>query len=279
MKIEKINPHGYCGGVIKALNTTLEAINSAPKPIYMIGKVIHNDIVCNELEKQGLIIKTNEKCDAINEIENGTVIFTAHGTDEKLIDIANNKNLNVINTVCSKVSIIHRNIKKHLESHTILYIGVKSHPECEAILSISNDIILINDVNDLNLLDKSKKYYITNQTTLSLLKLNSLYDYAKNNFKDITIDNKICLATTKRQEGVLNTNADFIIVVGDKKSSNTNELYNLSKQKCDSILVSECSEITNINLSQYNNIKITSGASTPEYIVDEIIEFINKTYL
>ncbi len=279
MKIEKINPHGYCGGVIRALELVNNAINNATKPIYMIGKVIHNDIVCSDLEAQGVIIKTNNKIDAINEINSGTVIFTAHGTSDIAFEIAKRKKLNIIDTTCIKVKLVHENIKKQLDKRTILYIGVSNHPECDAVLSLSNNIILINNVNDLKRLDNSKSYYITNQTTLSLYKIKEIYDFASTNFSDIIIDNKICMSTTKRQEAVINSIADCIIVVGDKKSSNTNELYNISKSKCDSFLVSNVTEIKSINFSKYKNIKITSGASTPEYLVDEIIEYLNKNYL
>lgn len=279
MKITKINPHGYCGGVTRALKLAYDALDTAEKPIYMIGKIIHNDIVCADLESKGIIIKTNDKFEAINEVNSGTVIFTAHGISNDLINIAINKKLNVIDTTCSKVTSVHKNIKNNLEDCTILYIGVDKHPECEAVLSISNNIILIKDIKDLYNLDKTKKYYITNQTTLSLFKIKDIYEYAKTNFKDIFIDNKICLATTKRQEAVMTVESDCVIVVGDKKSSNTNELYNISKTICDSYLISEYSEIVDIDLSKYLDIKITSGASTPEYIVDELIEYLNKTYL
>lgn len=271
MKIHKINPHGYCGGVIRALKLANEAIKNN-KNIYMLGKIIHNDIVCEELKNKGIIIKTNNKDEAIDEINFGTVIFTAHGTDEKLIEKAKKKNLNIIDTTCTKVNIIKNNIKKNFDK-TILYIGVANHPECEAILSISNDIILINNIDDLKILNKDIQYYVTNQTTLSLLKLKDIYTYLEENFNNVIIDNKICLATTQRQLAVLNTTADYIIVVGDKASSNTNELYNIASSKCDSILVSNLSELLTIDITKYNNVKITSGASTPEYLVDEIIEY------
>lgn len=279
MKIEKINPHGYCGGVVHALRQATDAINTNNKPIYMIGKIIHNDIVCANLEQQGIIIKTNNKLDAINEINSGTVIFTAHGTNDNIIELARSKNLNIIDTTCKKVTLIKDNIKKHLNTHNILYIGVKNHPECEAILSLNKDIILIEDLSNLIYLDKNRSYYITNQTTLSLLKLKEIYEYAKNNFPNAIIDNKICLATTQRQEAVLNTDADCIVVVGDKKSSNTNELHTVAKTKCDSYLVSSYSELQMYDFSKYENIKVTSGASTPEYITDEVIDFLTKNYL
>lgn len=279
MKIEKINPHGYCGGVVRALKLAFDSIKNNNEPIYMIGKIIHNDIVCSKLEDEGIIIKTNDKLDAINEIDNGTVIFTAHGIDNKIIQKAKDKNLNVIDTTCTKVTIIQKNIMKHINTHKILYIGVHKHPECEAVLSLNKDIILIKDVNDLLNLDKETKYYITNQTTLSLIKLKEIYDYILSNFSNALIDNKICLATTQRQTAVLECDADCIIVVGDKNSSNTKELHTVAKTKCDSYLISEYTEIVNVDLSKYKNIKLTSGASTPEYTLDEVINYLNKTYL
>lgn len=271
MKIEKINPHGYCGGVTYALKLANKYTHK--ENVYMIGKIIHNDIVCNDLEKKGIKIKTNSRIDAINEINEGTVIFTAHGTDESIIELAKSKNLEVVDTTCMKVNVIKKNIKKHLETSTVLYIGVENHPECDAVLSLSKDIILINSIDDLKKLNYKNSYYVTNQTTLSLLKLKELYSYIENNFDNAFIDNKICLATTQRQQAVLNCEADCIIVIGDKQSSNTKELYNIALTKCDSYLISSYKEI-NIDFSKYKNIKITSGASTPEYLVDEVIDFI-----
>lgn len=279
MKIEKINPHGYCGGVKRALSMVYQAIDKEEQPIYLIGKVIHNDIVCRDLESKGVLIKTNDKLEAINEIQSGTVIFTAHGTDQFIIDKAKEKNLNVIDTTCAKVSIIQKKIAQYLKSHKVLYIGVLNHPECTAVLSLSKEIILIKDIDDLKELDVNSSYYITNQTTLSSLKLTELYKHIETNFSNVVIDNKICLATTQRQNAVLRSDADCILVVGDKKSSNTNELHNVALTICDSFLISEYSEIISIDLSKYKNVKITSGASTPEYVIDELIEYLNKIYL
>lgn len=281
MTISKLNPHGYCGGVTNALNKAKNALGNpnTKKPIYMIGKIIHNDIVCKTLEKEGIIIlNSNDKFNAINVIKSGTIIFTAHGIDDKLIEKATFQGLDVIDTTCNKVRIIKENIKKNITSHSIIYIGVKNHPECEAVLSISENIILVTCLEDLFSLDKNQKYYVTNQTTLSLLKIDELYKYISSNFSDVLIDNKICLATTQRQQAVLDCTADCIIIVGDKQSSNTKELYNISCTKCPSFLVSECSELFDIDLSSFSDIKITSGASTPEYLVDEIIEYISNTY-
>lgn len=281
MIISKINPHGFCGGVINALSKAHKAVDNVntKKPIYMIGKIIHNDIVCNDLISKGIIIKNSNKYDAIKEIDFGTVIFSAHGIDSKLIDEATSKGLDVIDTTCSKVNIVKKNISKHIDTRTILYIGVKNHPECDAILSISKDIILISDVNDLVSLDNTKSYYITNQTTLSLFKIKDLYEYVEVNFSDVIVDNKICLATTTRQQAIIDTIADCIIVVGDKNSSNTNELFNIASSKCDSILISCFNELDKKDFSMYNDIKVTSGASTPEYLVDEVIDFLEKNYL
>lgn len=278
MKIEKINPHGYCGGVINALKLTTSSLNEI-KPIYMLGKIIHNDIVCAELEKMGIIIKTNNKYDALNEINSGTVIFTAHGISDDLLNIAQKKNLNIINATCPKVTIIRNNIKKYINECDVLYFGVPNHPECEAVLSISNNIYLVTSINDLFKLDKSKKYYVTNQTTLSLVKLKDIYDYVKDNFSNAIIDNTICLATTQRQQALLKCTADCIITVGDKRSSNTKELFNIAQSKCTSYLISNVNEIKDIDFKIYKNIKLTSGASTPEYLLDEVYNYLIKNYL
>ncbi len=279
MKIEKINPQGFCGGVKNAIKLANDALKKYDKPIYMLGKIIHNDIVCKEFEKQGYIINLEDKSKFIERMNSGTVLFTAHGVDDTIINNALDKGLNVIDTTCPKVKIIHNKIKENILNNTILYVGVKGHPECEGVLSLSKDIILITKLEDLESLDKEINYYVTNQTTLSLLNLEKLYSYISNNFNNAIIDNKICLATTNRQKAVIECEADCIIVVGDSKSSNTNELYNIASTKCDSYLVDSVNKLNNIDFSKYCNIKITSGASTPEYITDEVYKYLITTYI
>ncbi len=285
MKIIKLTPQGFCGGVKYALNILDNALSdeNVKKPIYLLGNIIHNHYVIDEYKNKGIItLNTKEKSrlELLNEINDGTVILSAHGTPKEIKKIALDKGLNVIDAVCPNVKLIHQKIEDKLkQGYKVIYIGTKKHPECEGVLGISNDIILASSLEDIdNLNITSNLLYVTNQTTLSKYDLANIFDKIINKYPFAIIDDKICNATTVRQEAVMNQEiVDLCIVVGDMASSNTTKLAKISQEKgiktifCESLKDLDINELKNIN-----SISITSGASTPGYLVDEIIEHLNK---
>ena len=284
MKINKITPQGYCGGVINALKIVNEAIldSSIKKPIYMLGNIIHNKHVVNDLKNKGIIVledKSKTRLELLETIDSGTVIFTAHGVSPLVYEKAKQKGLNIINAVCPNVNIVHKNIINYLNNgYKCLYIGTKNHPECEGVLEISNDIIFISSIFDIDFLNlNTNKIYVTNQTTLSKYDLKDIYDKLINKYPNIIIDNKICNATTIRQEAMANQEkVDLCIVVGDKESSNTKKLASVSQNIAGikTILCEDLNSLDKNELENINSVSISSGASTPNYIVDEIIEYL-----
>ena len=285
MIINKLKPQGFCGGVNTALKKLDEAINnpSTLKPIYLLGSIIHNEHIINEYKNKGVILiedKNKTRLELLNEIKEGTVVFSAHGVSPKVYEKAKLLGLNIIDTTCANVSIIHTKITEHLNiGYTCIYIGNNHHPECEGILGISDDIILVSNQNDINNLKISNdKIYITNQTTLSLFDINDLYEALRNKFPNCKIDNKICLATTLRQKAIIDQEkVDMCIIVGDKTSSNTSKLVSTgNKIGIKTILVDNLDDIKKIDFTNVKSISISSGASTPSYLVDEIIEYLEK---
>ncbi len=285
MIINKLNPQGYCNGVKRAINICLEALENpnTKKPIYLLGSVIHNKYVNEEFIKKGAIIledKNKTRYELLDQINEGTIIISAHGVSPKVIAKAKDKNLNIIDTTCPNVSIIHNNIIKYLnEGYTCLYIGTKKHPECEGILEINSNIININNITDINNLNiNNDKIYITNQTTLSIFDTSEIYNELKNKYPNAILDNKICDSTTKRQLAVINQDkVDLCIVVGDKASSNTKKLAQIANNSnINTILVENINDIKDYDFKNINTISITSGASTPSILVDEIIKYIKK---
>ncbi len=285
MIINKLTPQGYCGGVKKAIEIAYQAIDDSlvKKPLYLLGSIIHNQHVIDDLTNKGAIIiedKNRSRAELLDQIKEGTVIFSAHGVAPSVYTKALAKGLNIIDTTCPNVKLIQNKIKTQLEAgYTCLYIGTAKHPECEAILEISKEIILIetkDDITKLNL--KSDKIFITNQTTLSLYDTKIIYETIKKLYPKAIIDNKICQATTIRQQAVLNQKkVDLCIVVGDEKSSNTQKLLSASQRAgIEAILVSDLTALKKYDLSNVKSVSVTSGASTPEYIVDMIIEYLNK---
>ena len=277
MILNKLSPQGYCQGVIKAIKIALDN-NKYPKPIYSLGPLIHNKEMIKELNEHNIITLDSKKTrlEMIDSINKGTIIISAHGVSPKVYEKALSKNLYIVDTTCKYVLKTHEEIKKYLSlGYDIFYIGTKNHPECEGALGISDNIKLITSINDINNLDILDKSIFINQTTLSLYDLKSIHEAILKKNPNVTILNSICMATTLRQKAVIDAKkVDLTIVIGDKSSSNTKKLFELAKLKNEAITIEKVNDLYNYDFSNINEINITSGASTPKYIVDEVISFL-----
>lgn len=285
--LEVISMHGYCFGVKRALNIVVDTMNNneIERPIYLLGNLIHNKIVTNELKNNGIItIESNNRTrfDMLDDIKKGTVIFSAHGISTRVYQKALDKKLNIVDASCKMVKLIHSKVIQYIkDGYSVIYIGKKNHPECEAILEEGNNIYLVTNISDVyNTNIDSDKIYVTNQTTLSSLETKDIYECIKKKYPNAILDNKICNATTERQLALLDQkNKDLIIIVGDILSSNTKSLYKIAKDdlKTEALLIESSEDLKNIDLNKYKNISITSGASCPEEIFNEVIEYIKES--
>lgn len=285
MIVNVIKPQGFCLGVAKALKLVEETIqdSSIPRPIYLLGRIIHNDIVIEKIKEQGVIIldKPNKsKQELLNEIHQGSVIFSAHGVEPKIYEIAQNNGLHIIDASCKYVLSIQEKIKNCLnDNYDVIYIGTKGHPESEAVMGISDKIHFVSKLDEIDsLIIQSSRIFAANQTTLSIYDLEDLLDALKKKFPKMQYDDTICMATTLRQKAmVTQPNADLCIVVGDKKSSNTKKLVEVSQRiaKIPTILISSVDELNKEILDGKNVVNISSGASTPKAVTDEVISFLN----
>ncbi|MBO5711553.1 MAG: hypothetical protein J6R47_01825, partial [Acholeplasmatales bacterium] len=211
MKINKITPQGYCNGVRNAYNTVINILNDpkTKKPVTLLGDLIHNEFVMNELKSLGAIIindKNLSRLEMLDKVNEGTVVFSAHGVSKDVYIKAQKKNLNIIDTTCPYVSVIHNKIEEFTnKDYEIIYLGTKNHPECEGILGSNKHINLVTNLEDINMLNiNNDRIYVTNQTTLSLFDLKEMYDAILKKYPNALIDNKICNATTLRQQAVIN---------------------------------------------------------------------------
>ncbi len=287
MKIIKLIPRGFCKGVtlaIQALENTI--INNPSKNIYSLGWIIHNQDVIDDFISKGVIFLDDTKksrYELINELNdpNAIVVFSAHGTSEEVFELAKRKQINFIDVTCEYVSIIHKIIKDKIKDNEIIYLGKKNHPETIATLSISNKIIFIdldesrnNQIYKQIKIDKSKNYYLLNQTTTSLYDYYEIVKFFKENYTNIIFDNEICNATTKRQEAVINMpdDVDILIVVGDKKSNNSNQLKYIGEHKhIASYLVNNANDLDINWFKNKNKVAITAGTSSPSNKINEVI--------
>lgn len=288
MKVIDLTPRGYCHGVLSALAMVKKVIKteSYPRPIYVLGQIVHNEKITKAFDSYGVISldqKGKTRLEMIEEVNSGTVIFTAHGISEQVINRAKEKGLTFLNATCRDVYKVHKAIKEKLdEGYEIIYIGHRNHPEPEAILAIDSKIYFVEDEKDALLLPnelKDKKVFVTNQTTLSLYDIDSVLKILETKYPNYLFDNEICNATTVRQEAVVNQeDVDLMLVVGDKMSSNSNKLAFVGNKakKIKSHLIGGVEDIDLNWLKGIDSVSVTSGASTPTIVTNEVVEFLKQ---
>ncbi len=283
MEVIKVVPSGYCKGVVNAINKVKQAIRDYPdKQIYILGMLVHNRFVVGGFELHKVITlsdKNKSKSQLLDEIDEGVVVFTAHGIDPKIKQKALDKGLIVVDATCSDVTKNANLCIEHLnDGYDIAYIGKKNHPESDAVLALDEKIHLITNienVNDLNI--SNDKILITNQTTMSINDIEDIIKALLKKFPQAKVVEEICNATRTRQQAVKElTDFDALIVVGDPNSNNTTQLANIGKQTdIKNIYKIENSlELTSINLDNINRIAVTSGASTPNYLTQQVINYL-----
>ncbi len=280
MNVQAIFPRGYCKGVVRAIEIAKEA-STLQQPIYILGMIVHNKFIVDALEDMG--VKTIDKKGAtrtelLDHIDQGTIIITAHGASEDVFTKAKEKGLSVIDASCQDVIRTHELIKQELnQNRDILYIGKSGHPEAEGALGINqNRIHLITSTKDIDQLDPSLSYTMTNQTTMSLYDVYDLCEYAKETLHDVKIAKETCTATKIRQEAIqkIDEDVDLVIIVGDPHSNNTKKLASISNDKFNTIMIESIDDLDLELLMPIQKVAITSGASTPTYLTNQIIEFL-----
>lgn len=289
MEIIKITPRGYCYGVVDAMviarNASLD--KTLPRPIYILGMIVHNKHVTDAFESDGIItLDGPNRLEILEKIETGTVIFTAHGVSPEVKRRAKEKGLVCIDATCPDVENTHSLIRaKKAEGYHVIYIGKKGHPEPEGAVGVAPDIVhLVENMNDVANLDddlKNHKLIVTNQTTMSQWDVKHLMEELEQKYPHIEVHKEICLATQVRQEAVADQagQAEVLIVVGDPKSNNSNRLAQVSKEiaHTEAYRISDISELKLEWLQGKSTIAVTAGASTPTPIVKEVIDYI-KAY-
>lgn len=274
---------GFCFGVENAVNKTKEQLNNK-KSIYCLGELVHNKLVTEELENEGIIF--------IDDISNAKrdVIIRAHGEKKETYDKANKLDLNVIDLTCPKVTKIHKIAEEYSnKGYYILLIGKSNHPEVIGTKSYCGENSdIIEDQSEIEQkLEKiydseNKKLLIISQTTFSLEKFNKIALLIQEKLKndiEIEIKKTICDATRLRQEETkeLSLKVDAMIIIGGKHSSNTNKLYEIAKANCNnSILIENSIELDKEEIKMYKKIGIMAGASTPKKSIESVVEILKE---
>ncbi|QMS85692.1 4-hydroxy-3-methylbut-2-enyl diphosphate reductase [Candidatus Xianfuyuplasma coldseepsis] len=286
MQTIKITPRGYCHGVVNAINTITKLTElSTKKPITILGWVVHNKQVVDYFKAKG--IKTlhdpsKTRLELLDEIDEGIVVFTAHGVSPQVYKKAEEKGLEIIDTTCRDVVKSHTVVQELIDDdYEIIYIGKHNHPESDGAKGISPYVHVVETIEEIKSLRITKsKVALTNQTTMSLYDIYQLAEEAQALYPDIYFVDEICNATRIRQEAVRNASQDIdhIYVVGDSMSNNSRHLQQVSIEEADipSTLIQSVEDINIKELAQYKVVGVTSGASTPTQVTNEVIAFLQQ---
>ena len=287
MQIILANPRGFCAGVDRAIEIVERALQTLGAPIYVRHEVVHNTYVVNDLKNKGAIF-VNE----LNEVpDNATVIFSAHGVAQAIHHEAKKRALKIFDATCPLVTKVHLEVMKHAkQGYDVILIGHAGHPEVDGTMGQydrtgGGNIYLIENEKDLDALSvkNPEKLAFVTQTTLSVDDTSTIINALKKKYPHIHAPRKddICYATQNRQDAVrkLTASCDLILVVGSKNSSNSNRLKELaSNHGISSYLIDSAENIDKCWFENKHSIGVTAGASAPETLVKEVIEYLQKEF-
>ncbi|MBE7014557.1 MAG: bifunctional 4-hydroxy-3-methylbut-2-enyl diphosphate reductase/30S ribosomal protein S1 [Ruminococcaceae bacterium] len=270
---------GFCFGVKRAVEKTYELAQKNNKKIVTYGPIIHNEQVVEDLKKNGVNV-----AESLDEIEKGSlVIIRAHGVSKKVYDYFDKNNIEYVDLTCPFVKKIHNIVKENFEKgKTIVLVGKKNHPEVIGINGWCDEkaiVIYEENYEELENIFKDKdNLCVVAQTTINKQKFYNYVKFLKNTCKTIEVFDTICNATYERQSEavLLAKEADVMIVVGGKNSSNSNELYLKCKEVLDDTYMIETKEQLDVSLFKNKKIAITAGASTPAYIIKEVLNIMSE---
>ena len=276
-KLFLAQPRGFCAGVTRAIDIVDRALEKFGAPVYVFHEIVHNQFVVNELRGKGAIF-----VDSLNEIpEKSLTIFSAHGVSQEVRRIADSKLLRVIDATCPLVTKVHTQAQRYAKKgYALVMIGHPGHEEVEGTIgSVDIPVHLVSQVSDVATLTVGKKdpiAYVT-QTTLSMDDTRDIIDALTQRYPHIEgphVDD-ICYATQNRQTAVraMAEQVDLVLVVGARNSSNSNRLREVAaSQNTPAYLVQDETELQASWLLGVSKIGITSGASTPEVLVERVVD-------
>lgn len=272
------NPRGFCAGVERAIEIVEIALRIYGRPVYVRKEIVHNPHVVEDLRGKGAVFVEEE-----TEVPPGAVvIFSAHGVAPNVRANASRRHLTAIDATCPLVTKVHLEAKKYVKGgFSIVLIGHAGHDEIIGTMGEAPESIqLVENVSDaekVQVPDATKVVCLT-QTTLSLDDTKAVVDTLRTRFPEILVRNDICYATQNRQVAVkeLTEHADLVLVVGAANSSNSIRLMEVARaQGVQSHRIADASEIDETWLSGVTSIAVSSGASTPEVKVVEVLDFLN----
>jgi 4-hydroxy-3-methylbut-2-enyl diphosphate reductase len=285
MEVVRITPRGYCHGVVEAIRIAkrVGSERAEGEQVTMLGYLVHNEHVTRELEEHGVaLVDAPDRMKGLDQIESGTVVFTAHGISPLVVDEARRRGLNVVDATCSDVTRTHDLVRRLTdEGHHVVYIGKRGHPEPAGALGVAPDATtLVETIEEVDQLDfpAGTRLAVTCQTTLSMWDTKAIIDRLVERYPDIAVHNEICLATQERQEAAVlaATDVDCVVVVGSRRSSNSLRLVQVVEERAGkpAFLVDTADEVRPEWFAGMRRVGVTAGASTPTQLTRAVIQLI-----
>ena len=275
MEVRLAKTAGFCFGVRRAVDTVYGQIEKEKDPIYTYGPIVHNEMVVQELEKKGVHVLNS--LEELKELTGGTVIIRAHGVGKEVYDLLERQGVNLVDATCPFVKKIHRIAQKEeANGRRILIIGNAKHPEVEGIRGWCKapSYVVESPEEAENLrIPAGEKLCIVSQTTFNYNKFEDIVEIISKKGYDIIVLNTICSATEERQMEArqIACEADTMIVIGGRHSSNTQKLYDICKNECkNTYYIQTLVDLDLKTFESIGNVGITAGASTPNNLIEEV---------
>lgn len=282
MEVVRITPRGYCHGVVDAFRIAKRVRESTEGPVHMLGQLVHNTHVTDDLQQQGIeLVDPPNRLAGLELIREGTVIFTAHGVSPQVKERAAELGLTAVDATCSDVVRTHDLVRDlAARGYDVVYIGRKGHPEPEGVEGEApGRVHLVQDLADVEALDlRGDRIAVTCQTTLSMWDTEDLIEAVQRRYPEAEVHNEICRATQERQEAAVEAarHVDLVIVVGSARSSNSNRLVEVVRKLAGkpAYLVDSLDELDPTWFRGARRVGVTSGASTPTQLTRRVVEYL-----
>ena len=282
MEIKLAKHAGFCFGVKRAVDKVYEQLESGKK-IYTYGPIIHNEEVVNDLEKKGISVIDQQE--DLLKITNETIIIRSHGVAKEIYDLLENRKIDYIDLTCPFVKRIHKIVhEKSLEGYFIIIIGNAGHPEVDGIVGWCTGECAVLETPQEALqfnMDMDVKLCIVSQTTFNYNKFQDIVEIFQKRGYNVNVANTICNATEERQTEAkqIAMQADAMIVIGGKHSSNTRKLYEICSKECENTYFIQTLEDLHLEIPKAAQIVgITAGASTPNKLIEEVQNYVRINF-
>ncbi|MBO5488740.1 MAG: 4-hydroxy-3-methylbut-2-enyl diphosphate reductase [Eubacterium sp.] len=284
MKVELAKSAGFCFGVKRAVDTVYELLEQKQESeeVFTLGPIIHNEQVVSQLEQQG--VRAVEEVSNLKSNQHATLVIRSHGVPEQTILELEDAGIRYVDATCPFVKKIHNTVEEYSQKdYEIIIIGNKEHPEVKGILGWThNEGVVLETEEDARAYQSrfpEKKKCIVAQTTFNYKKFKDLVEIIEKKGYSIYYVNTICNATSVRQKEAeeLASRSDAMIVIGGAHSSNSRKLYEICKNQCENtFFIQTVNDLERISLTSFASLGITAGASTPNTIIQEVLEACQK---